>query len=66
MMAIAAAVQILLPHRMDIYEVCILWLSAAAAVWLGWFYQIEPPISPQPNQPKNLHPNPNHEHPRHL
>ena len=37
MMAIAAAVQILLPHRMDIYEVCILWLSAAAAVWLGWF-----------------------------
>ena len=39
MMAIAAAVQILLPHRMDIYEVCILWLSAAAAVWLGWFYK---------------------------
>ena len=39
MTAIAAAVQILLPHRMDIYEVCILWLSAAAAVWLGWFYK---------------------------
>ena len=35
MMAIAAAVQILLPHRMDSYEVCILWLSAAATGSLG-------------------------------
>ncbi len=37
MLGIAAAVQALLPHRMDAYEVFILWGSAAAAVALGWF-----------------------------
>lgn len=37
--AIAVAVQILLPHHMDYYEVVILWSSAAAAIGLGWFFK---------------------------
>lgn len=39
MAAVAVAVHLILPHHMDIYEVCILWSSAAAAVALGWFFK---------------------------
>ena len=37
--AIAVLVQIKLPHRMDGYEMAILWVSSAIAVGLGWFYK---------------------------
>ena len=37
--AIALAVQVLLPHRMDGYEVAILWASTAIAIGLGWFFK---------------------------
>ena len=37
--AVAVAVQLMLPHRMDNYEVAILWGSAAMAVGLGWFFK---------------------------
>lgn len=38
-LGITAAVQALVPHRMDIYETCILWGSAVTVVGLGWFYK---------------------------
>ncbi|MDO4696697.1 MAG: c-type cytochrome biogenesis protein CcsB [Neisseria sp.] len=37
--AAAAFVQYVLPHHMDIYEMVILWASAASAVALGWFFK---------------------------
>ena len=37
--AIAVAVQLILPHHMDVYEVAILWGSAAMAIGLGWFFK---------------------------
>ncbi|MGF6148576.1 Cytochrome c-type biogenesis protein CcmF [Kingella potus] len=37
--AVAAFVQYTLPHHMDAYEVVILWLSAACAAGLGWFFK---------------------------
>lgn len=37
--AIAIAVQIKMPQRMDVYEVAILWSSAAIATALGWFFK---------------------------
>lgn len=39
MVAIAVAVQIKMPHHMDIYETAILWTSAAMAIGLGWFFK---------------------------
>ncbi len=36
---IAVAVQVMLPHRMDGYEVAILWGSTAIAIGLGWFFK---------------------------
>ena len=36
---IAAFVQYTLPHRMDVYEVVILWSSAICTVGLGWFFK---------------------------
>ena len=39
MVAIAVAVQLILPHHMDVYEVAILWGSAAMAIGLGWFFK---------------------------
>lgn len=37
--AAAAFAQYTLPHHMDVYEMVILWASAAAAVGLGWFFK---------------------------
>ena len=37
--AIAALVQIKLPHHMDVYETVILWTSALIATGLGWFFK---------------------------
>ena len=39
MLAIAAFVQLKIPHHMDIYETMILWFSAASSVALGWFFK---------------------------
>ena len=36
--AVAVAVQLMLPHRMDNYEVAILWGIAAMAIGLGCFF----------------------------
>ena len=36
---IAVAVQVMLPHRMDGYEVAILWSSAISTIALGWFFK---------------------------
>lgn len=37
--AIAALIQIKLPHHMDLYETVILWASALIATGLGWFFK---------------------------
>lgn len=39
MLASAVMVHLKLPHRMDGYEVAILWSSTAAAIGLGWFFK---------------------------
>ncbi len=39
MAAIAVAVQLIVPHHMDVYETAILWSSAATAIALGWFFK---------------------------
>lgn len=36
---IAVLVHIKMPHHMDIYEMVILWMSAAIAIGLGWFFK---------------------------
>ncbi|ULJ60184.1 c-type cytochrome biogenesis protein CcsB [Wielerella bovis] len=38
-LTIAVMVQIKMPHHMDIYETVILWVSAAIAIGLGWFFK---------------------------
>ncbi|SSY70015.1 cytochrome c biogenesis protein CcsA [Alysiella crassa] len=38
-LTIAVLVQIKMPHHMDVYEVAILWTSAAIATALGWFFK---------------------------
>lgn len=37
--AVAALVQIKMPHHMDMYETAILWASTLTAVSMGWFFK---------------------------
>ncbi|RRD90219.1 c-type cytochrome biogenesis protein CcsB [Conchiformibius steedae] len=37
--AAAVTAHIKIPHHMDVYEVAILWSSAAIAIGLGWFFK---------------------------
>lgn len=39
MVAIAVGVQMKMPHRMDAYEIVILWCSTVVSVALGWFFK---------------------------